>query len=75
MSSEQATRPSKLLRFAIWLTLVNSWVLFEEIVVDRQGLWRYMPLYRVGTFCSWDALAMTLFGVLVWAQFRERRTI
>lgn len=40
--------------FAVWLTFLNTGVLFEEIVVDRQGVWRYMPYYRVGKFCPWD---------------------
>jgi hypothetical protein len=30
-------------RFAVWLTFFNTWVLFEETVVDRYGLWEYMP--------------------------------
>jgi hypothetical protein len=25
------------------LTFFNTWVLFEETVVDRYGLWKYMP--------------------------------
>ncbi len=49
-------------KIAIALTFINTWVLFEETVVDRHGLWRYMPFYRVGLFCVWDAavLAVTL---------------
>ena len=33
-----------IIRFAIWLTFFNTWVLFEETVVDRYGLWEYMPV-------------------------------
>jgi hypothetical protein len=49
-------------KIAIALTFINTWVIFEETVVDRHGLWRYMPFYRVGLFCVWDAavLAVTL---------------
>jgi hypothetical protein len=28
---------------AIALTFLNTWVIFEETIVDRHGLWRYMP--------------------------------
>ncbi len=42
--------------------MFNSWVLFEETVVDRHGLWQYMPLYRVGLFCAWDILAL---GIII----------
>src|SRR2546428_106107 len=54
-------------KIAIAMTFINSWVIFEETVVDRHGLWRYMPYYRVGLFCAWDAavLAVTLLLLLV----------
>jgi hypothetical protein len=49
---------------------MNTWVLFEEIVVDRKGLWKYMPYYRVAQFCPWDMAAMALTGWVVWRAFR-----
>src|SRR5258708_9997424 len=54
-------------RIAIATTFLNMWVLFEETIVDRYGLWRYMPYYRVGLFCVWDAavFAITLLLLLV----------
>src|SRR5436190_9718760 len=54
-------------KIAIAMTFINAWVIFEETVVDRHGLWRYMPYYRVGLFCVWDAavLAVTLLLLLV----------
>jgi hypothetical protein len=75
----QHTQPAAtpgLVRFAVWLTFFNTWVLFEETVVDRYGLWEYMPYYRVGRLCSWDIGAMALLGFVVWRAFRrinERR--
>src|SRR5205807_6767851 len=53
-------------KIAIAVTFINTWVIFEETVVDRHGLWRYMPFYRVGLFCVWDAavLAVTLLLLL-----------
>jgi hypothetical protein len=61
-------------RIAIAMTFVNAWVIFEETIVDRHGLWRYMPYYRVGLFCVWDAavFAITLLFLGV-APFRHRR--
>ena len=61
-----------IVKFAVWLTFLNTWVLFEETVVDRYGLWQYMPYYRVGQFCSWDLGAMALLGFIVW-RFLGRR--
>lgn len=48
------------------MAFLNTWVLFEEIVVDRQGLWRYMPFYRVGDFCVWDLTVAVLILVWLW---------
>jgi hypothetical protein len=54
-----------IVKIAAGIAFFNSWVLFEEIVVDRQGLWRYMPFYRVGDFCVWDLTValLILFGL------------
>jgi len=60
----------KLVWFAVALTFFNSWVLFEETVVDRFGLWRYMPLYRVARFCTWDVAVIALILVAVTRRSR-----
>ena len=36
---------------AVLVTFCNAWTLFEELVIDRYGLWRYLPFYQVGVFC------------------------
>jgi hypothetical protein len=63
-------------KIAIATTFINSWVIFEETVVDRHGLWRYMPYYRVGLFCAWDAsvLAVTLLLLLLSVAPLRRRS-
>lgn len=53
-------------KVAVGMAFLNTWVLFEEIVVDRQGLWRYMPFYRVGDFCVWDLTVCILIAVWLW---------
>jgi len=35
-------------KIAIWVVFNNAWWSIEEFVIDRKGLWRYMPYYRVG---------------------------
>ena len=67
----QSAMTPGIVRFAVWLTFFNTWVLFEETVVDRYGLWEYMPYYRVGRLCSWDIGAMALLGFIVWRVFRK----
>ncbi|MGH9646293.1 MAG: hypothetical protein ACRD4E_05690 [Bryobacteraceae bacterium] len=62
-------------KVAIGVSFLNTWVLFEEIVVDRQGLWRYMPFYRVGEFCVWDlTVGLLIFGGLWWLSTRHEET-
>ena len=69
------TPPSPLIvKIAIATTFLNSWVIFEETVVDRTRLWHYMPFYRVGLFCTWDVLALAVIPALVFlgiAPFRR----
>jgi hypothetical protein len=53
----------------IGLTLMNTWVLFEETVVDRFGLHKFMPLYQVGKPCIWDLAAVAVIsmgGIWIW---------
>jgi hypothetical protein len=40
-----------LVRIAKWMAFFASWILFEETIVDRHGLWRYMAQYQVGNPC------------------------
>ena len=61
-----------ILRITFALTLLNSWVLFEEVVIDRLGWWRYLPCYRKGLFCEWDAGAIVVIAVLAYVIFLVR---
>jgi hypothetical protein len=54
-----------IVKIAIAITFINSWIIFEETVVDRTKLWHYMPFYRVGLFCTWDAVALAVILLLV----------
>ena len=72
-SEASAVRIPRVVKFAVWLTFFNTWVLFEETVVDRYGLWLYMPYYRVAKLCSWDIGAMAALGLLVFWFLRGRK--
>jgi hypothetical protein len=60
-------------KIAIAVTFINTWVIFEETIVDRHGLWRYMPFYRVGLFCVWDAAVLAVTLLLLLASVRPLR--
>ena len=73
MSRIPGRDPSLIVRLGLALTLFNSWVLFEETVVDRLGWWRYMPCYRVGHFCEWDVAALLAIVVVSIMAFADTR--
>jgi hypothetical protein len=73
MSSGPGRELSVIVRVVLALTLFNSWVLFEETVVDRLGWWRYMPCYRVGHFCEWDVAALVAILTISVAAFEDTR--
>jgi hypothetical protein len=59
-----------IVKAAVVVTFFNTWVLFEETVIDRYGLWEYMPYYRVAKLCAWDIGALAL---IMWVTFRVLR--
>ncbi len=61
-----------ILKAAVILTFFNTWVLFEETVVDRYGIWEYMPYYRVARLCAWDIGALAL---IIWLTLRGFRRL
>lgn len=60
-------------KVAVGVAFYNAWVSFEEFVVDRVGLWRYMPYYRVGEACVWDLTVGLLLIAALWWLSRQRR--
>lgn len=62
-----------LVKAAVFVSFFTAWVMFEELVIDRHGLWRYLPFYKVGLFCVWDVLALVAIGSgLAWLSFSRR---
>lgn len=66
-------RPDGIIRFSVWLTFFNTWVLIEETIIDRYGLWTYLPYYRFGRLCAWDIGAGALIAWGVARALRARR--
>jgi len=70
MTLEVKPRLPILLKITAVVTFYNSFVLFEELVVDRQGLWRYLPFYKFGKFCIWDLAAIAAISLIVLNEWR-----
>ena len=60
-------------RLAAALTLLNSWVLFAEFIVDRYGIDKYLPFYRYGDICIWDIAVLAAVTVLFIASSRSSK--
>ena len=41
-------------RIVLGVAIFNLWWSFEEFVIDRFGVWRYLPAYKYGKLCVWD---------------------
>lgn len=57
-----------LAKIGIVLTFFNTWVMFEEFVIDRFGYWQYLPFYRKGIFCAWDVSFIIIATLLIFAN-------
>jgi hypothetical protein len=59
-------------RVVLGLATLNLWVSFEEFVIDRLGVWRYLPGYRYARFCVWDlTVALGIASVIWWLSARR----
>lgn len=56
------TTQSTSVKLAVGFTFYNFFVFFEEIIVDRYGIWKYLPFYKFGKLCVWDLGAMLFIG-------------
>ena len=61
-------------KIAIWVVFNNAWWSIEEFVIDRKGLWRYMPYYRVGNGCVWDLAVALIVGFAIWRASHRSST-
>ncbi len=62
------------LQFVCWAALFDSFVIFEETIIDRSAWKTLIPGYRAGEPCVWDLTAAAFFAVLVYLIFRRGRS-
>ena len=58
-------------RLASFLSFFMAWVLFAELIIDRHGLDRFLPYYRVGNLCPYD-LAVGALLVALWMRLHRQ---
>jgi hypothetical protein len=72
METVSFRRMPMIVKVGVGIAFMDAWVSLEEFVIDRHGLWRYMPYYRVGEACVWDLAAGLLIVVGLWRLSRPR---
>src|SRR6516225_3273592 len=58
-------------KIAMWVVFNNAWWSIEEFVIDRRGLWKYMPYYRVANAYVWDLAVALIIAVAIWRASRR----
>jgi len=61
-------------KIAVGVVFNNAWWSIEEFVINRHGLWRYMPYYKVADACVWDLTVALITSLAIWWASRARKT-
>lgn len=59
-----------IVKFSSLLTIFLAWVAFAEIIIDRHGMDKFLPFYRVGNLCPYD---IAVVGLLAFVWFHLHR--
>ena len=59
------------IKIAVWIAFFNAWLSIEEFVINRQGLWRYVPFYKMADACVWDLVVALIITVGLWRASRR----
>jgi hypothetical protein len=62
-------------RVVLGLAAFNLWWSFEEFVIDRFGVWRYLPDYKFGRLCVWDLTVALVIASIIWCLSVAKRQI
>ncbi len=59
-------------QIAVGVAFFTAWVSIEEFVINRSGVWKYMPLYKETAGCVWDLAVALVIGFSTWRASRQR---
>ena len=59
-------------KIAVAVTFFNAWMCLEEFVINRSGLWKYMPYYQKADACVWDLVVGLIIVLAVWRASRGK---
>ena len=46
-------------RIMVCASMFMAWVLIAEFVIDRYGLYEYLPFYRLADICPYELIVLT----------------
>ncbi|HEV8365322.1 MAG TPA: hypothetical protein VGQ52_17525 [Gemmatimonadaceae bacterium] len=58
-------------KIAVGVTFYNTWWALEEFVINRVGLWKYMPGYKLDSACVWDLAVALIITFSIWRAGRD----
>ncbi len=61
-----------IVKIAVGVVFYNAWWSIEEFMIDRHGLWKYMPYYRVADPCLWDLVVGLIIVFGLWRLSRRQ---
>ena len=61
----------RVVQIAVGVAFFNAWVSLEEFVINRVGLWKYMPYYQVASGCLWDLGIAVVIVFGLWRLSRD----
>ena len=53
-------------KIAVGIAFYGGFWFFEDRVIDCYGIWKYLPYYKKGDFCAWDAAAIVVIALSIW---------
>jgi hypothetical protein len=59
-----------IIKISVGLVFNNVWWSMEEFIINRNGLWKYMPYYKVNDACVWDLTVALITIVAIWLASR-----
>lgn len=62
-------------KIAVGIVFYNAWWSIEEFIIDRHGLWKYMPYYRVADPCVWDLAVALIIGLAILLASRRNSSL
>jgi hypothetical protein len=60
-------------KLTVGVAFFNAWVSIEEFVINRTGLWKFMPYYKVAEACVWDLAVALIIVLAIWRASRARQ--